>query len=253
MMAFGTNEMVAKKATLVWPIHPFGTIHLLGGPNWCRFGMCHSPIQQKMPLGRAKLVPVLNAPFTHSAQYISWEGQIGAGLVCAIHPFGTICLLGGPNWCRFGMRHSPIWHNMPLGRAKLVLVWYAPFTHLAQYTSMEGQIGASLECAIHPFGIIHLLRRPNWCRFGMRYSPIKHNMPLGRAKLVLVWNAPFIHSAQYTSWEGQTGAGLVCAIHPFGTIHLLGRPNWCQFGMCHSPIWHNTPLGRAKLVANQCN
>ena len=35
MMAFGMNdlEMVAKKATLVRPIHPFGTIHLLGGPN----------------------------------------------------------------------------------------------------------------------------------------------------------------------------------------------------------------------------
>ena len=193
-------------------------------------------------------MPVWNAPFTHSAQYTSWEGQIDAGLVCAIHPFGTIHLLGGPNWCRFGMRHSPTRHNMPLGRAKWVSVWNAPFTHSAQYTSWEGQIDVGLECTIHPFGTICLLGGPNGCRFGMHHSPIPHNMPLGRAKRVSVWNAPFTHSAQYTSWEGQIDAGLVCAIHPFGTICFLGRPNWCQFGMHHSAIRHNTPLGRAKLV-----
>ena len=192
---------------LVCAIHPFGTICLLGGPNWCWFGMRHSSIRHNTPPGRAKLVPVWYAPFIHSTQYASWEGQIGVGLVCAIHPFGTICLLGGPNWCRFGMRHSSIRHNTPPRRAKLV---------------------PGLECTIHPFGIIHLLGRPNWCRFGMHYSPIQHNMPLGRAKLVLVWNAPFIHSTQYTSWEGQIGASLECAIHPFGAIHLLGGPNWWQ-------------------------
>ena len=228
MMAFGTNDiiLVAKKATLVWPIHPFGTIYLLGGPNWCRLGMRHSPVRHNTPLGRAKLVLVWYAPFTDSAQYTSWEGQIGAGLECIIHPFGTIHLLGGPNWCRFGMRHSPIQHNTPLDRATLVSVWYAPFIHSAQYASWEGQIGASLVCVIHPFGTICLLGGPNWCQFGMHYSPVRHNTPLGRAKLVPVWNALFTRSAQYTSWEGQIGAGLECIIHPFSTIHLLEGPNW---------------------------
>ena len=144
-------------------------------------------------------MPVWNASFTHSAQYTSWEGQIGAGLECIIHPFGTIYLLGGPNWRRFAMRHSPIWHNMPLERAKLVPVWYVPCTHSAQYTSWKGQIGAGLECTMHPFGTIHLLGGPNWCQFGMHHSPIRHNTPLGRAKLALICYAPFTHSAQYAS------------------------------------------------------
>ena len=168
---------------------------------------------------------VWNAPFTHSAQYASWEGQMDVGLECTIHPFGTICLLGGPNGCRFGMHHSPIRHNMLLGRAKWVSVWNAPFTHSAQYASWEGQMGVGLECTIHPFGTICLLGGPNGCRFGMHHSPIWHNMPLGRAKLVPVWYVPFTHLAQYASWEGQIGASLECTIHPFGTIHLLGGPN----------------------------
>ena len=71
--------------------------------NGCQkgyIGAANLPIQHNMPLGRAKLVPVWYAPFIHSAQYTSLEGQIGVGLVCAIHSFGTICLLGGPNWYR---------------------------------------------------------------------------------------------------------------------------------------------------------
>ena len=134
MIAFCTNdlEMVAKKAILM---HPFDTIHLLRGPNWCWFGMHYSSIWHNTPLERTKLVPVWYALFIHLAQYASRENQIGAGLVCTIHPFDTIRLLGEPSWCRFGMYHSHIWHNTLLGRAKLVPVRYALFTHLAQYTS----------------------------------------------------------------------------------------------------------------------